>query len=72
MDADEKTAAILKATTQLQEVLTLLDTLKEEYPELYTKIAELEKLNQELAQRGEPLEAELEQLKAENEQMKTE
>jgi len=72
MDADEKVSALSKASTQLQEVIALLNALKDEYPELYTKLSELEKVNQELESGKEPLEKEVNQLKAENQQMKTE
>jgi len=72
MDMDEKIAAFSKVMAQLQEVLAFLDALKDEYPELYTKLSDLEKSNEEMAKGREPLEMELDQLKTENENMKAE
>jgi chromosome segregation ATPase len=72
MSANEKKSALLKASTQLQEVMSLLDTLKTEYPELYEKVADLEKTNQELQKGRGAAEKEVDQLRSENQKMKSE
>ncbi len=72
MSVNEKKSALLKATTQLKEVISLLDTLKDEYPELYAKLSDLEKTNQELKKGSGMVEKELDQLRTENQKMKSE
>jgi len=72
MSVNEKKSALLKATTQLQDVISLLDTLKDEYPELYGKLSDLEKTNQELKKGSGMAEKEIDQLRTENQKMKAE
>ena len=72
MSVNEKKSALLKATTQLKDVISLLDRLKDEYPELYEKLSDLDKKNQELKKGSGMAEKEIDQLRTENQKMKAE